>query len=371
MRRVSLSVLLILASAAAITLAAALPESILAGDAESYRLRMAEMFAGKLPYFDFAFEHLPGAIVPMAVAWLAGGAELRTYVLALAGFSTASLLAILSLLRRLEAMLDREGLALRWVLVTVPLLPFLLFRNDSWSVFLTVLGIWLAIAGRPRLSLVTLLTGVLSKLWTAVWLVPEWWRGYRRRSLALAAAALAGLAITLSPSVQSIQDPQGLHTETIMGSVIGFVRSLAGTDLGITTTATAYIEAPGWAAVINLLIGAGLAAWNLTRLREGFSWPGAWLLTGGLVGAGLIASPYLSTQYVAWLCPFVALERRLTHLLLAINIASLVLITTWHQLFEGSLWWWSLMMSRNLALIALAAGFAVARSKELRFSVDH
>ena len=77
--------LLIVACLAAVTIAASLPETILAGDAVNYRERMISLFAGQMPYRDFAFEHQPLMVVPMAVAWLAGGFSSQpAYVLATA-----------------------------------------------------------------------------------------------------------------------------------------------------------------------------------------------------------------------------------------------------------------------------------------------
>jgi hypothetical protein len=249
----------------------------------------------------------------------------------------------------------------RWLLLTIPLLPFLLFRNDSWSILLTMLGIWLAIGNGNVGSTAVLGLGVLSKLWPAVWAVSQWWGGRKRSAVVLGVIAVVGLLITASPAVQSIQDPQGLHTETLMGSVFGMARSIAGSDLGLTNTAAVYIDAPGWALIINLVVGLGLGASSLRRLREPFTWEGALLLGGALVGAGLIASPFLSTQYVAWIAPFVAVNRRLTRPAMLTSAASLVLIVFWFRLFHGDVWWWSLLVARNLLLVGLIVGLMNAR----------
>jgi hypothetical protein len=236
-----------------------------------------------------------------------------------------------------------------------------LFRNDSWSILLTVLGVWLTIGGRHVASTAVLGLGVLSKLWPAVWAFPQWWSGRRRHAVALGVVAVAGLLITASPAVQSIQDPQGLHTETLMGSLFGMARSMAGSDLGLTNTAAVYMDAPGWALIVNLSVGLGLGAWSLRRLREPFTLEGAFLLAGALVGAGLIASPFFSTQYVAWIAPLVAFHKRLTRPMLLISASSLVLIVTWFRLFEGLVWWWSLLAVRNLLLVGLVVGLIMAR----------
>jgi hypothetical protein len=353
---------LIAAGFAAVALAASLPETILAGDAEAYRARMVELFSGRVPYFDFPFEHLPGMLIPLSAAWLLGGSSgLSGYAFSLAAVSLICLLATGFLLTRIESAISLEGLTVRWLLLTIPLLPFLLFRNDSWSILLTMLGIWLAIGNRNVGSTAVLGLGVLSKLWPAVWAVPQWWGGRKRAAVVLGVIAVAGLLITASPAVQSIQDPQGLHTETLMGSVFGMARSIAGSDLGLTNTAAVYIDAPGWALIINLVVGLGLGASSLRRLREPFTWEGALLLGGALVGAGLIASPFLSTQYVAWIAPFVAVNRRLTRPAMLTSAASLVLIVFWFRLFHGDVWWWSLLVARNLLLVGLIVGLMNAR----------
>ena len=362
MKLLRVAVPLIAAGVAAVFLAASLPDTILAGDAEAYRARMAELFSGKVPYFEFPFEHLPGMLIPLSAAWLLGGSSgLSGYAFALAGVSLICLLATSFVLMRIELAVPSEGLTIRWLLLTVPLLPFLLFRNDSWSVLLAMLGIWLAIDGRSGASKTALGLGVISKLWPAVWAVPQWWSGRKRGAVVLGVMASAGLLVTASPAVQAIQDPQGLHTETLMGSVFGMVRSIAGSDLGLTNTAAVYIDAPGWAIVVNLVVGLGLGAWSLRRLREPFTWEGAFLLAGALVGAGLIASPFFSTQYVAWIAPLVAIHKKLTRPTLLISVVSLVLIITWFRLFDGVVWWWSLLVARNLLLVGLTVGLIVAR----------
>jgi hypothetical protein len=363
MKFLRVAIPLICAGVAAVLLAASLPDTILAGDAESYRARMAELFSGKVPYFDFAFEHLPGMLIPMAAAWLLGGASgLSGYAYALAAASLACLLATSFLLLRIEAKVPVDGLTVRWLLLTVPLLPFLLFRNDSWSVLLMVGGIWLAMGGHRLASSAALGLGVLSKLWPAVWIVPQWWEGRKRSAGVLAVLALGGLLITVSPGVQSIQDPQGLHTETLMGSLFGLARSINGTDLGLTNTAAVYIDAPAWALLVDGLVGLGLAIWAMRRLRDSFSWEAGLLLAGALVGAGLIASPFFSTQYVAWIAPFVAVNRRLTRPALLISAASLVLIISWFRLFDGEVWWWSLLVARNLLLVVVTVGLIMAKT---------
>lgn len=358
-RRLYLVVGVFTAALASILYAAALPDAILAGDADPYRQRMVELFSGKLPYIEFPFEHLPLMIVPMGLAWILGGhIDLRSYVLALAGVSTACLLITGLLLRRLETEVGFPRLAIRWLVLVVPLMPFLLFRNDSFVVMLAIGGVLLLVLGREAVGLGAIIAAVSAKLWPAAWAAIEWWRRRRLRAVIIAATAVVALAITISPGVQSIQDPRGLHTETLAGSGIGLWRSLVGTELGLSGTAAVYIDAPGWVLLIDVAIGVALAWVVLRRMATKFTWPLAWRLFGALTGVIMIASPFLSTQYVAWLAPFAATDMRTFRPMLAINAASLVLITTWFDLFDGARWWWAALFVRNLLLVYVVASLA-------------
>ena len=87
---------------------------------------------------------------------------------------------------------------------------------------------------------------------------------------------------------------------------------------------------------------------------------------GGLTAALIIASPFFSTQYVAWLSPFAAVDRRATVMMLPVNTISLILLTSWHEMFEGAVWWWGLLVLRNLLFVMV--GLYLAWSSALRDS---
>jgi hypothetical protein len=240
------------------------------------------------------------------------------------------------------------------------LLPFLLFRNDAFSILLTVAAISLAMSGRNSMSLIAAVAGILSKIWTAVLSPIYWRRGRRADGVVLLGVAAFGLAINFSPSVQSIQQVGGLHTETLAGSVVGLFRALRGVDLDITGAATAYIDAPGWTLGFNLVIGALVGTVALKSLMSDGGWRSAWPFVGAMTVAGVLASPFFSTQYVAWFAPFTAFGRRSTFQMLAVSTMSLVLILSWFELFEGSVWWWGLLLARNVLITFL--GFELARA---------
>ena len=364
--------LLIVACLAAVTIAASLPETILAGDAVNYRERMISLFAGQMPYRDFAFEHQPLMVVPMAVAWLAGGFSSQpAYVLATAAISFLCLAGVTGILVWSEHELHLEGWTARWLLVLVPLLPFLLFRNDGFSILLVVAAIALAMKEMESGSLVAAAAGTLSKIWPVVMAPLMWWRRKRFQAGILLVAAAVGLAINFSPSVQVIQRPQGVQTETIVGSLLGFFRSLRGVDLEITRTATAYIKAPDWSIGVNVAIGAIFAVMALRAMRQNFGWDKGWTLLGALTVAGVLASPFFSTQYVSWFAPFAAIRRHTMWQMFGISVLSLVMILGWFSLFEGATWWWTVLVARNALVIVLGASLVRAINAPDTLSLAH
>lgn len=365
-RQLRLPMLLILGSIAGVLIAAALPYSILPGDAEPYRERMAELFSGKIPYVGFDFEHLPGAIVPMAAAWVLGGsASLQSYVLALAAVSTICLIATGATLRRLERYLE-TGLAWRWGVTVLPLLPFLLFRNDSWPVLLTVLAFSMGVRG-SKSDFLAAVFGALSKFWPATWALVDWWRGRRLRALLLAGLGVALLALLRTGAVTRIQRPIGIHTETLGGSLLAVARGLQGRPLGLQQTSALYIEAASWVLVANAIPALMVAALVLITLRQPFSWSHAWTSFGLMTGAIVLASPLFSTQYLAWLAPFLAVRATWMRVAFLINAASLGIILSFDRALVGEMWWFGGVFLRNLVLLTFLFYIAVGeRAPSLR-----
>ena len=350
--RTRVILLLLVASAAAVYFAAAFPDAVLAGDALDYRGLMIEMFDGNVPYVDLSYPHLPLMLVPMSLAWLIGGSrDLQAYAFALAAISTVIIVGTGLILRRIEQGFAINDLTARWMILTVPGLPFLLFRNDPWVVFLAVAGILLSFQGRKVASVLTLGAGVLAKGWPGLWTPVEWRRGNRWAALGLATFTLLSVAILLSPPLQSAQDSRGTHTETVAGSVTGLARSLDGSALQLERSAAVYIRGPWWLLMINVAFGGLIALSAVRGMRSPFELTRSWQLMGALTAALIVASPFFSTQYVAWLSPFAAVDRRATAVMFPVNVASLVLLTSWHQMFEGAIWWWGLLVVRNFLFI--------------------
>jgi hypothetical protein len=201
--------------------------------------------------------------------------------------------------------------------------------------------------------------GVLSKFWPVTWAVIDWWQGRRLRALLLAGLGVAMLGLLRTEAVTRIQRPIGIHTETLGGSILAVVRSLQGRPLGLHQTSALYIEAAPWITMANAVPGLLIAALVLTGLRRPFSWPLAWTTFGLLVGAIILASPLFSTQYLAWLAPFVAGRGTRLRWAFVINAASLGIILAFQAALEGEMWWFVGVVMRNLALLALLSYIAL------------
>jgi hypothetical protein len=356
--RVRLLGLLLLASLAATLSAAAMPERVLAGDAISYRQRMGELFAGQWPYLDFDFEHLPGAVVPMAAAWVLGGSSsLSAYAISLSIVSMLLLAITAWVLYDLETILP-PGLAWRWLLAVIPLLPFLLFRNDAWSVLLLVAAFWVG-ATRAGDGSGWAWVGVLTKFWPVVWAVVEWWRGKRARAVMTVLLGLGMLFLLRSGPVLRVQRPTGIHSETLASSVLGIFGHLSGVPPVLRETSALYMEASWWAHLINLLPASALILIVLLLKGAAFDWRRAWLMTGVLVGSVIIASPLLSTQFVSWLTPFAASKPTFARQMFVINLLSLLMILNYDDAVSGELTWFLLALARNVLLLFLLLFMAV------------
>jgi hypothetical protein len=357
--------LLLIASLAAVLIAAALPDSILAGDTENFRDRMELLFDGRVPYFEFDFEHQPVMLIPLALPWLLGGdSSLPAYVIAFAALTFLYLAGILVILERAARRLGDPVLGVRWLALMIPMLPLALFRNDAFSVLLTLGAILWAMAGREGASLLTAVAGVLTKVWTAALLPINWWRGKRRASVLLGVAAVSALVINFSPPVQAIQESAGLHTETLSGSVIGFARLLQGLDLGLSRGATAYIAAPRFALLVNIACGGAVVLVARKATRHKFDWYRAWMVLGALTASLIVASPFLSPQYLIWLFPFLAIRRGWTMAGSLLGMVTMAMALGWFEQFQGTFWWWGAAVVRNVGLVSLALTVAVSAGRD-------
>ncbi|HSM44368.1 MAG TPA: hypothetical protein VK969_05055, partial [Acidimicrobiia bacterium] len=196
----------------------------LAGDPGIYRDRMALLFDGQLPYLDFFYEHLPLAIIPMAVPWLLGGAFGEILYTALfAVLMALCLYATLSLVERVGDLIMVEQSGERLVAVAGFLFPIVLFRYDPVPVLLVMVSVAGFVGTRGRIAVWSASVGILVKGWPVVLAMTEWWKGRRWRAAGLCALALAMTALLALPGFSRVRAFSGIHSETLLGGIFTLV----------------------------------------------------------------------------------------------------------------------------------------------------
>src|SRR5690606_4273991 len=119
------------------------------GDPAIYRERVADILDGGWPYRDVPFEHLPVMLVPMMAAWWMGGSVSQSfYVVSFVILMSLMIVVIGWLIDVLGERLERPRPGTGWLVVTVPLLPMVLFRNDPFVVLLDVAALLSFVVGR-------------------------------------------------------------------------------------------------------------------------------------------------------------------------------------------------------------------------------
>lgn len=339
---------------------AILNQSEFTGDPAIYRSRMIELFQGSLPYIDFPYEHLPLSLVPMALAWILGGViSPLLYTVVFACLMAVCLAVTTELLKRIEDVKGPSGATLRWLVVSTPLFPIVLFRSDPVPLLLAVATIYTMAIGREKATLSLELAGILTKGWPALYAIPEWSRGRRVRAVVLAVVTVSVVAaLVILPGFSQTRAASGLHSESIVGSVVAAVRTMRGESLGLLYQAGAtYIDVPLWAWVLNLNLGAGLGLLTFARFRPDPSFNGIAPVMAALIVALLVASPLLSPQFLLWPTPFLALHRsnRVQWTALLVTGLTLVYMMGWNSNFVGNPWWLYVLNVRNLALVVLGA----------------
>jgi len=356
LRRVLLAATVFALGVLSILWAARYPERIFAGDPLVYRLRVEEIFRSGLPYLDVPFEHLPVAIVPMLIAWWTGGAASQsTYVVAFAAQMTMCMAVITALIDRTGELLNRPGSGTRWLLLSIPLLPVVVFRNDPFSVLLAVLALAMVVFDRRGWWIPAVL-GAFTKIWPAS-LAATRWRTQPIVSAGVGAVGVAAVALTFLPGFAERRNAIGIHAETVMGSVIGLSRAVGDGDVGVILTTAAYLEVGGWAVVVNALVGLGVFVAGLIAMTRATSMPDRLVCLGTVVAGVILTSGLFSIQYVLWLLPFIALDRRRSTLVMGGVLALVSFWLTWiwsEAAIEGALFYAGVTV-RNVLVIAAAA----------------
>jgi hypothetical protein len=248
-----------------------------------------------------------------------------------------------------------------WTAVVVPFGMLVWNRLDFLSVLFATLALTCMIRGKPLVHWALL--GFLAKLWPALFAV-ELLARRRFREFALCAAGVCLLTASwwfYSPTgfreFLKFRKGVGFHIESVPGSLLFY----SGRHFHLTYGA-AVVSDHGlrWLQAVmfyGTIVGTLVLTVRAFRHR---SHDGV-VLIAACVALSLVFSRLISTQYVVWLAPFIALRLR-THARIAacyavIVYASIVVLCVyWHYSNSNGVAWASLdvlLIFRNVFLVAL------------------
>jgi hypothetical protein len=334
----------------------------LVSDIGSYEDIAAAMLDGLVPYLDFPFEHLPVGAVPIAVVGIATSLTGVSMWLLWPLFMTPLFVATAMWVDRLD---PEDPPGFRFVAVSLPMLPLVLFRLEPWIEFLAVAALLSFVVGKEIRGASLAVLATLGKGWPIVISMLPWKLGRRRAAVAVVVTSVVLLAAVASlEGFQSGREFDGIHTETVVGSVVLLFRHLTDAALGTTPSAGAlYIDVPPIMVFINaipgiLLITIGLV--STIRLSATSTLSAIGITTLGII----LASPLSSTQFIFWIAPFVALlavgQRRMYVIAGLFAFASIAIYEPY-----GILWNIE-VVARNVALLALGAMWAMTLIERMR-----
>lgn len=323
----------------------------LVSDVNAYERISDAVWGGGLPYVDVPIEHLP--VSALAILVIGGFSELTGFPMWILWPLAMSACFVATTLT-LDRVALADGYGFRFVVVAAPLLPLALYRIEPWVVLITVLGVAAWAGSRVTSATILTIAGALAKGWPVVIAGIGWRLG--RRTVAVVSVVLSGLALLAMTAVDGFRSGrtfEGIHSETMVGSIALVVRHLTDSPLELVRTAGAiYVDVPSVWVIINALPGLaviGLGVWAMLRSN------GARLLEAtGLVTAGIVlASPLASTQFIWWLAPFAAfavVRVRRSYML----AATIGLLTV--SVYEIDSAWWSVaVLACNVVLYTSVA----------------
>jgi hypothetical protein len=331
-------------------------QSPIAGDPPWYNAIATAILDGSIPYIDVQIEHLPGALVPML---LVGGISRVTAMSfeALWPFAMgAAFVVSVAFADRIPSNVDSGR---RYLLLSLPLLPLVLFRIEPWLMVWVVASLALAFRGMWPAFVGATFIASMTKGWPIILFALPFRLGRKALAVGGAAATLIPLmAIAMLPGFREGRAFEGIHTETIVGNLILVFRAMAGSDLQLVGVAgAAYTEAGAFAVFANALIGLPFILISAALvLRRKSTDELVQALGVGLMGI-ILASPLFSSQFLFWLVPFVVLiSTRWQRVYVVASIATLLTVILWVPLAPA---WSVIVLARNALLIALSIGWTI------------
>jgi hypothetical protein len=313
------------------------------------------------PYLNFPVEFMP--IQTAVDRALAGGsaadAARRIALVALVADAAAAAAMGVGWGRRQAA---------TYLVLALPLLPFLALRFDLVAVALAAWSYALLVRRRTDLAGAALGLAVMAKLWPIV-LVPVFALERRRRALAIAALVCVALGawwyLTGGPKgpfqVLTARGTRGWHVESVVGSMLWAFG--AGTPFReADAMRIGEVSTVARAALAVALVGLEVWIWRRADAdrRDPMGAP-----TLAAVAAVAVCSPVLSPQAAAWLVPFAALafdgdhdERHTAGVAtVAIVLTGLVAIAWRDHASSPAGWVAWLVLARNLVWIDIVVSW--------------
>ena len=211
--------------------------------------------------------------------------------------------------------------AIAYLLISLPLIPFLYFRVDLLSMTLAVLGFAFVRKHLNVLGGVTLALAVMSKVWPIallpLLLIERRWKAtavFAGATATAFAAWIAWVGLDGIREVATFRSSHGWQIESVVGTIVLLISSkpviYEGGALRVGEAAAAARAAlTGSFAVVAG--AASILAWKRGTVRgtvrRDEDHDEAAILAVVIVAAMLVLSPILSWQYVAWLVPWAAI----------------------------------------------------------------
>ncbi len=204
----------------------------LVSDVNSYRDLADSILDGAVPYFDLSFEHLPAMIIPIVgLGWLSDVSAVPLW-LVWPMTMTAVFAATAVLVDRID---PQHPVGFAFIAISLPLLPLALFRLETFVVLLTVGAVVAFLAKKNAVGVMATIIGTLAKGWPIAVSILPWKIGQRKSAAwAVIGSGLGLAAVSVQEGFRASRNFEGIHTETVVGSVVLLGRHVSGTALTLS-----------------------------------------------------------------------------------------------------------------------------------------
>jgi hypothetical protein len=309
-----------------------------------YHQASVKVLSGQIPFRDFRLEYPFFALIPLLVPGIVNllfNSSFESYCVLFALQNVFYLGATALIIPKIKLPFQNPDETILWFTwFCLFSLPILLFRYDSFPVFLTMCMLW-AMSTRPFLTGVVLALAIGAKLYPLIF-APVLFFYYllngevkKLRSFVIGglAAVLVTLAIVLPITGLSFFDflkyhgQRGIQLESVASGLILLMNQLDLVEVTLTNNFGSYnIETPASDAILRgisfvtpvvFLLLASFIVWVFRtekRALGNISTNSAVLAATLLLLAFLLLNKVMSPQYMIWLFPFVPFLSKATRI---------------------------------------------------------